>query len=241
MSEKRSKSECVIQFRSGKMILQNGMVAPDTRMGFLSFFKESNGEVRMTWMSGRDEEEYKLPSGQVKFSRVEKCTTGRVLLFEFTNDKPPLFFWIQEKSTENDAEYISTIQSLIAQARPLTESSRTDIGVVFRDILRSMQSGKKKDINLVDIFGSTTLLSALQEDPAFYMCKLHPFLPEGTDPTGDIVEQVKNPQVAAAAASLGSALRDPDAFRQLCLSFGIDAKTPGVMGFLEGLMKQYGK
>ncbi|ORC92309.1 uncharacterized protein TM35_000045230 [Trypanosoma theileri] len=238
MPVKESRDECVIQFRAGKMVLKDGKVEPDKRRGILTFSKDSNGEAKMTWVSGKDEEEYKLPSGQVKFSRVEKCTTGRVLLFDFGNDKSPVFFWLQEKSTDNDAEYFSTIQELLAESRQVTGRSRAELEDFFQVILRNMGVERERDVSLVDILGSTKLLEALREDPAFFMYRLHQFLPEGTDPTSDIVEQVRNPQVSAAASYLTTALQTPDGFRGLCTSFGINGKGSGVLGFLNGLMRQ---
>ncbi|RNE97337.1 putative 26S proteasome complex ubiquitin receptor [Trypanosoma rangeli] len=233
--------ECVIQFRAGKMIFKEGKVEPDRRRGTLSFFKMPNNDVKMTWISGSEEEQHILPRGEVKFSQVEKCTTGRVFLFDFGTKQPPIFFWLQEKSTENDSVYLSTIHELIGEENRPNVRTRAELDVVLQDILRSMRNGREQDVDLVDIIGSKKLLDALHEDPAFFMFKLHQFLPEGTDPTVDVVEQVRNPQVSAAAASLGSALRNPLGFREICTAFGVSGSNPSVFGFLSGVIKLFKK
>ncbi|ESS64050.1 hypothetical protein TcG_05435 [Trypanosoma cruzi] len=241
MQRKGRGGECVIQFRAGKMNFKDGKVEADRRRGTLSFFKMPNNDVKMTWISGTDEEQHDLPRGEVKFSQVEKCTTGRVFLLDFGNRRPPIFYWLQEKTTENDSTYFSTIQELIGGDLRPSDRKRAEFEVVLQGILRNMRNGLEQDVDLVDIIGSKKLLDALHEDPAFFMYKLHQFLPEGTDPTADIVEQVRNPQVSAAAASLGLALRDPLGFLETCSAFGINGSNPCVFGFLSGVMKLFKK
>ncbi|EAN77320.1 hypothetical protein, conserved [Trypanosoma brucei brucei TREU927] len=245
-------NNCFIQFRAGKMLLTDGKVVADTRRGTLSFSKESNGVVKMTWVSGSHAEHYDLPLGQVKFSRVDTCTTGRVLLFDFGKAQPPLFFWMQEKSTDNDNTYFSAVENSLVQnpsaigslhthTSPLTDQARARLEGYFASALNNVRGGREQDVDLVSIVGSAKVVDALRADPDYFMCRLHPFLPEGTDSTSGIVEHVINPQVSAAAASLGLVLQTPDGFRELCAAFHVDGKKTGVVGFISGLLKQVKK
>ncbi|KAG8345425.1 putative Proteasome complex subunit Rpn13 ubiquitin receptor [Trypanosoma vivax] len=237
MARESLSQKCVIQFRAGKMLFEDGKVVPDRRRGTLSFYKEAN-EVKIIWTSGGTTERFTLPRGQVKFSKVEKCKTGRVLLFEFETTQPPLFFWIQEKSTENDSTYISTIQELVSQTQSSLDESCARLGSVLKSVIHESNEDRVRDIEFVDVITSKKMVDALREDPAFYMSRLHQFLPDGTDPTSDVVEEVMNPQVYSSTVLLGLTLRDPTGFHDLCSLFKLEGSRPGVLSFINSILRE---
>lgn len=83
-----------------------------------------------------------------------------------------------------------------------------------------------QEVDLQKLLASPEMLSALRDDPSFYMSRVHESLPEGSDASSDVVEQVRNPQASGGAALLQAALQTPEGFRELCTAFGIEQR-PG--------------
>nr|CCC93210.1 unnamed protein product [Trypanosoma congolense IL3000] len=237
MAENTGK-ECIIQFRAGKMILDGKLVVADEQKGMLSFSKDPEGIV-MCWTSKSHSERHILIPGQVKFSRVEKCSTGRVFVLDFGDAKPAMFFWLQEKSTENDEVYFTLIQEALSISPQNFLKSEGLSGKGYNSLCNNLSGAGEQDVELASVVGSVGVLNALREDPDFFMCRLHQFLPVGTDPKSDIVEHVINPQVAAAATSLEMVLRNPGGFHNLCMAFDIKGEVAGVLGFLNGLLEYH--
>lgn len=95
------------------------------------------------------------------------------------------------------------------------------------------------DVDLQDLLASQEVLAALNEDPAFYMTQLHEFLPPDTDPSSNIVDHVRNPQVSATAALLQAALSQADGYREIVTAFGLgQARGIGADAFLRQIEEE---
>lgn len=237
------RGEALLQFRAGKMRHEERLVTADKRKGLLSFFKASPTSVQMVWTSNGAREVITLGPRPVKFSVVERCTSGRVFLFEIGEGLvcERHFFWLQDKSTAKDSEYVEKIKALLAPINQASESSPEMAMKIedFRRILAEIAGTPTEEVGLTDVLSSSRVTQSLRSNKAFYMSRLQQHLPEGEDPSADIVDQVKNPQVMSAATSLEVALSDPAVYKELCKSFGVPETNPagGVSAFLAGIIK----
>ncbi|KAK7196897.1 Proteasome complex subunit Rpn13 ubiquitin receptor [Novymonas esmeraldas] len=229
-----------LQFRAGRMKYAAGTVTADKRKGHLTFFSSGARAVEMIWASEAEKSApIVLPRGKTTVSFVEQCKTGRVLLFEVTEngEKKHHFFWLQDKSEQKDNVYLATLESMLAE-RTITSHPKTTVDIAdFKKILANV-SKAKKDVKLSDVLSSSTVTEELNSSAAFYKAKLAEHLPKDGGESGDLVSQVKNPQVSQAAAMLEAALQDPATYKQLCVSFGIPETDPngGVLAFLNGII-----
>jgi 26S proteasome regulatory subunit N13 len=245
----------LVQFRAGKMILENGIVRADLRSGLFSLVQETTGLIEILWTSGSDCDSYIVPSGDATFNRVKKCTTGRVFVLDMK--VRTAFFWLQEKSEENDERYLKQVKRAIgdkttshpgAAPAPAATASAASVpsNSLQMDALQRILSNlgpaaaPEPEPSLQDIIMSQEVLEALRSDPAFYMARVHSHLPEGTEPDSDVVDELRNPQVQAAAAMLQAALSEPDGFRELCNAFGLrpPAGACGLAAFLKALTEK---
>ena len=248
----------LVQFRAGKMTLENGTVRPDTRSGLFSLVQESTGLIEILWTCGNDCDAYIVPSGDATFNRVTKCTTGRVFVLDMK--ARIAFFWLQERSEDNDEKYLksvkraigdkSTSHSAAATGQPAGAASSSAAGGApnlqmdaLQRILANLGSEPAQpEPSLQDIVQSPEVLELLRSDPAFFMARLHSKLPDGTEPDADIADEVKNPQILAAASMLQAALSEPEGFRELCAAFGLrPPASPGLCGlnaFLKALAEK---
>ena len=77
------------------------------------------------------------------------------------------------------------------------------------------------EVDIQDVVTSPEVLAAINEDPAYYMTQLHQYLPDGVDPSDDIVEQLRNPQVSGTAGLLQAAVSQADGFREIVNAFNL--------------------
>eukprot|EP00741_Cyanophora_paradoxa_P012095 tig00020592_g11687.t1 len=107
----------LVSFRAGKMMYDGIHVTPDIRKGTLTLFQEpGTGLIHLTWKertASAPEEDLMIFPQDAKFSKVEKCTTGRVFLLEFEATKKRHFFWSQEPKDDKDNEYVQKINEFI--------------------------------------------------------------------------------------------------------------------------------
>ncbi|GET92684.1 hypothetical protein, conserved [Leishmania tarentolae] len=228
-----------LQFRAGKMKYTGGIVTPEKRKGYLSFFTSAN-TVEMIWASDSEKSApIVLPRGKTTVSFVSQCKSGRVLLFEVNEngEKKQYFFWLQDKSEEKDSTYLASLESMLAE-RAANNRTKTTVNLEdFKKILASV-SKSKKNVKLTDVLSSSIVTEELGSEPAFYKVKLMEHLPRDGGNPDDILSQVKNPQVSQAAALLEVALQDPATYKQLCALFDVPDTDPngGVLAFLNGII-----
>lgn len=219
----------------------NGIVTADKRKGFLSILPGDSSYVKLVWGSNSEKESpIKLPVGNTTVEYVSQCKTGRVLLFEVRGgpEKKLYFFWLQDKSTEKDNDYLERLKHVLA-AKETATNPKPVVGLEdFKKLLADL-SKTNKEVSLVDVLSSSIVTQELRKNTSFYMEKLEKFLPVGASEPTDLVEQVKNPQVSRAARILDAALRDPVNYKHLCSSFGVPETDPkgGVFEFLNGICK----
>lgn len=222
-------------FRAGRMTYSNGVVTPDSRRGDLSFTELPNG-VEMVWTCHATRTSIMLLKGKTKVSYVEKCKTGRVLLFEVADgDTPTLhFFWLQDKSTVEDAEHLTVLTNALKANEP--EVKMAD----FVKIMQKIDAKKevpKVDCSLESVLFSSQCISAINGDTEFFAGKLSDFLPE--DKNATLLQQIKNPQVKAAIKALEQTLKDPSGFNEMCRTYGLpETRKVGVSSFINLILSK---
>lgn len=239
------KRSPALQFRAGKMKYANGIVSPDTSKGYLSFVKKSPDTIEVVWTGSESnsEETHTWKKNQVDVGFVSKCATGRVILFKVTDlgKEKLLFFWLQDKSDAKDATHMIDLKAMF-QAAPAASGATPQVQLEdLQKILANISGGgaaAKENVSLPSIIASSKVSEVVRADPDFYKSRLQETLPTELASSGDILEQIKNPQVSQAAAMLGAALKDPETCRELCRMYGLPENTVGVSGFLTAIMNQ---
>lgn len=238
----------LVQFRAGRMTLKDGIVTADPSRGVFSLVADPTGAFEIFWTaeSGPQSENFILLKGQATVTRVNKCTTGRVLLIDVSGQRQT-FYWMQDKNTDHDEEQLKKLKQALEvapSAAPKQSTSQSAASGLQIDALQRILADlgadvRGEEINLQDVIGSSLLLDALKEDPAFYMTRLHEHLPPGTEPDADIIDEVKNPQVSAAAGLLQAALQDPSGFREITAAFKVNGTgSIGVNVFLQRILDE---
>jgi 26S proteasome regulatory subunit N13 len=104
----------LISFKAGKCVISerqsNGKfsVTPDKRRGTLSMSKSPDGLMHFRWTdrsTGTLEDHRIVFPDEVSFKKVKTGReTDRVYLLKFTHAQQHLMFWMQDKSSDKDAE-----------------------------------------------------------------------------------------------------------------------------------------
>eukprot|EP00999_Lentomonas_sp_LEN2_P002819 NODE_686_length_1261_cov_106.621693_g647_i0.p1 GENE.NODE_686_length_1261_cov_106.621693_g647_i0~~NODE_686_length_1261_cov_106.621693_g647_i0.p1 ORF type:complete len:339 (+),score=76.37 NODE_686_length_1261_cov_106.621693_g647_i0:77-1093(+) len=111
----RGPVPALVTFKAGKMYQEGKMVIPDKRKGQVTLVKNPHdGILHFQWkdrFSGQMEDDRMCFPGDAKYYRVEKCTTGRVYVLDFTTNR--LFFWLQEPKDDKDAELCDKVNKAL--------------------------------------------------------------------------------------------------------------------------------
>ncbi|KAL5174421.1 26S proteasome regulatory subunit RPN13 [Glycine soja] len=119
--------EVMLEFRAGKMFLEEKRVVPDTRKGLVRIARGEEGLVHFQWLdrtqnivedvsfvfSGLDQ--IIFPNEAI-FEKVNQ-TSGRVYILKFNSDDRKFFFWMQESNADDDSQLCSSVNDYIN--RPL--------------------------------------------------------------------------------------------------------------------------
>lgn len=237
----------VMRVPAGRMVLKDGIVRPLLERGVLCLLRDVLMDeliLRWTATDGMSEHQYVLPRGKVKANWVEKCTSGRVLLFDVDNGKHLHFFWMQSRSTDLDDTLIRRLHtvlerynnySFILQRPPEIQMS------TFRKILKEVRNDMLvQDVDLPSLLTSSTLTAALQEDPEFYASRLEKHLPPSQaaamagDTHANLVGLMRDSQVQWAAAVFDVMLRHKPTHLYLCSLFlgGTRSTNVSVLTFI---------
>lgn len=232
-----------LQFRAGKMKYSNGIVTPDPQKGYLSFLRQSGAVIEVAWTGVNSEVEsiYVWKNTQVSVSFVQQCTTGRVLLFKVSDAgvEKLYFFWLQDKSDARDAEYLTKLKEAFPGRAPTSNASQTVQLEDFKKILASISGNNNvNDVRLSELVSSSKVADAVKSDTEFFKTRLQSTLPEELVSSGEFLDQIRNPQVFRAAATLEVGLKNPETCKELCKMYGLPETTVGVSGFLSAIMKQ---
>lgn len=225
-----------LHFRAGKMTYENHIVTPDLRGGYLSF-SHCPDDVEMVWTSQATREVVRLPKGRTKVSFVEKCKTGRVLLFEVSDSDGASslhFFWMQDKSPAEDSERLAAL---------INSLKETELAIKLPDFVKILNRipSKKESANahipLDKILFSLKTFEVVNQNSQFFFSRLSSSLPENHH--GTLIEQIKNPHVKAAIKYIESQLIHPTGFLNFCRENNLPASsTYGVAAFLNLLIAE---
>eukprot|EP00668_Euglena_longa_P029225 GGOE01036569.1.p1 GENE.GGOE01036569.1~~GGOE01036569.1.p1 ORF type:complete len:371 (+),score=107.88 GGOE01036569.1:22-1113(+) len=111
----------LVSFRAGKMVREGSLVKPDKRKGLISLVHSDDTLIHFQWRdrhSGSVEEDLVIFPDEAVFTRVEKCTTGRVYMLDFKGTGRQLFYWLQEPSTEKDEENCQKVNQFMNHPPP---------------------------------------------------------------------------------------------------------------------------
>ncbi|CCW72270.1 unnamed protein product [Phytomonas sp. Hart1] len=235
-----------LQFRAGKMTYVNKTVLADKRKGYLSFIDDGADIIELIWSSESSDTDLSLPlkKGEVEVQFVEKCTTGRVLLFKTGKgtNQGLHFFWLQDKSTEKDSSYLENIKAALTPKKDSSTTAPRTIQLAELQKLISSISSSSNDISLRKLMHSTKITEALLEEPDFYYDRIKGHLSENEiwNPK-DITKELKNPHITRALDVIETALKDPQAYRALCRENNLPVCGTGVIGFLYAIVNSMRK
>ncbi|RNE98221.1 hypothetical protein TraAM80_09002 [Trypanosoma rangeli] len=241
-----------IKVPAGRMVLQDGIVRPLLGRGLLCLLRDTlMDELILTWVSvdGNEEQRFPLPRGRVRLSWVEKCTSGRVMLFDVDDGRQLFFFWMQSRSTELADKTMRRLQHVLERHRHhllIAPKSDTIKMSTFRRVLGEVwEEAVAQDVDLDALLSSPKLIEALQEDPEFYrsrlMKHLSPSIATAADTPLDLVSLVQDSQVQWASVILSTMLRRKDTSNYLFTLF-LDAASPwslSVVAFIMQIIQMY--
>lgn len=124
-----ASSECLIDFKAGRMDYDGKKVTADKRRGTIKLIRDPQGIKQFQWIEAGSNNPYQnimVFPGDARFVKV-KQSKDRVYLLEFYQSKQRHFFWMQEKDEEEDATRCRKLHNLIngLDADAVTETSRT--------------------------------------------------------------------------------------------------------------------
>ncbi|KAL5174423.1 26S proteasome regulatory subunit RPN13 [Glycine soja] len=106
--------EVMLEFRAGKMFLEEKRVVPDTRKGLVRIARGEEGLVHFQWL---DRTQNIVEDVSFVFSGLVNQTSGRVYILKFNSDDRKFFFWMQESNADDDSQLCSSVNDYIN--RPL--------------------------------------------------------------------------------------------------------------------------
>ncbi|XP_014634135.1 26S proteasome regulatory subunit RPN13 isoform X4 [Glycine max] len=113
--------EVMLEFRAGKMFLEEKRVVPDTRKGLVRIARGEEGLVHFQWLDRTQnivEDDQIIFPNEAIFEKVNQ-TSGRVYILKFNSDDRKFFFWMQESNADDDSQLCSSVNDYIN--RPLEE------------------------------------------------------------------------------------------------------------------------
>eukprot|EP00898_Chlorokybus_atmophyticus_P008558 jgi/Chlat1/8703/Chrsp88S08070 len=108
--------EVLVQFKAGKMKLEEGTARPDTRRGLVRVVRMHDDLVYFQWqdrISGTVEDDFILFPGDAQFNKVEQ-TNQRVYKLRFASGGREVLFWMQEPNTDADADVCTAVNAAIS-------------------------------------------------------------------------------------------------------------------------------
>ena len=110
-------TQAALTFKAGKMHKTGTTVRADTRKGQIVILGDQSF-IHFQWKdraTGLVEDDLMVFKDEAEYFRVDKCTTGRVYVLQFKQGSNAVerFFWMQEPSEEEDANYCKKINNFI--------------------------------------------------------------------------------------------------------------------------------
>jgi hypothetical protein len=209
--------------------------------------------------------EQKLPDDEINLSVNTTWGIGKFSVHEqFTYDKFYIAAFSKNTAANNNNNnqagiQLAALQNILTNlggpgttsttnnanatnASPSPANNAQSLAALMNQMSQNQQRGHNVPrVTLQDVIRSQPAQDALRADPAFYMSRLFDSLPPDTDPAGDVVENVMNPQFASSASALSSALADPDGYREIMHAFGLQAPAgvpPSPWGLLQAVLNE---
>lgn len=130
-----SRSKTLVEFRAGRMdteARENGsiFVVPDKRKGVIKMQKGEDQLMHFSWKDRATEatqEDWIIFPGDVEFTRVKQCTTGRVFALKFKSTACPKFYWMQEPRESRDALLCKKVNTYLKMSPTNQAESTSDL------------------------------------------------------------------------------------------------------------------
>lgn len=96
------------QIRAGKCVLEEKLLSPDLRKGFLRLFRGEDDLLSVQWLTRDDMkvEDNLYVFDDAYLEKIEECKTGEVYVLRFTSNSHKSFYWLQETN-------VSTIKNFV--------------------------------------------------------------------------------------------------------------------------------
>lgn len=220
-------------FNAGFCAYDPPRVTPLSFKGKLNFQDMGDGLVQFNWQkrSGTGNEvDLVLVRGTASFERVSACTTGRAYAL-LVEESEPYFFWMQDKSEENDIERCNAINEVLGSE--YREGEAGEIGGLEGEIIAAQLGGE--NITLKDVL-SGQRLTGLLANPEIAE-KLLRHCPEGTE-IADLPELIHSPQFKSAVQEFDQALQNgllPLLLTQMGIPLEMADGQDGLLGLLRAV------
>ncbi|GER48004.1 proteasomal ubiquitin receptor ADRM1 [Striga asiatica] len=123
--------EVLLEFRAGKMIMDESIVSPDSRKGLVRIGRGEEGLVHFQWIDRSlnviEDDQIVFPDEAV-FEKVCQ-SSGRVYILKFRTDNRKFFFWMQEPKAENDTQLCNSVNFHLNQPLELPGEEEPDASV----------------------------------------------------------------------------------------------------------------
>ncbi|KAG2171510.1 hypothetical protein INT43_008236 [Umbelopsis isabellina] len=107
----------LVEFNAGKCYRDGNMLKPDVRKGVIYMDQTDDQLMHFFWKDRKAnivEDDLIIFPEEAEMVRVPECETGRVYLLKFKSSSQKLFFWMQNKDDDKDAEHVERVNKLIS-------------------------------------------------------------------------------------------------------------------------------
>jgi len=159
-------SKPLLEFRAGKMNMAatSKLVVPDERKGMVQIRKSVDRLIHFIWKdrnSNKIEDDLIIFPDDIEFSRVSKCTTGRVYVLKFKSSPRRMFFWMQEPSEKKDKFYCDAVNRYLNKL-PVSEPENKDESDTSMSAEDQSEGSEMVEINSEEISSFLSTLNSEQ-------------------------------------------------------------------------------
>lgn len=124
-------SGALVEFKAGRMYVEQGMVKPDKRKGKIVMIRGDDGLLHFQWRLRDDKntliDDLILFPEEAKWKRVDKIQKSRIYYLDFIGTNRQVFFWLQEPKEDEDEAIAKKINELLEgkKTQPPTSEQET--------------------------------------------------------------------------------------------------------------------
>eukprot|EP00210_Caulerpa_lentillifera_P001724 g1656.t1 len=132
----------MLEFRAGKMKLEERQLVPDSRKGKVKITQDGDGLIHFQWITdaGYAEDDIFLFPDQATFSKIGP-QHERVYALKLKDKSKTLFFWMQESNGDRDVSVCQRVNQLLNNQNLQQLPQQSALGAPSASALAQMLSG----------------------------------------------------------------------------------------------------